>query len=338
MPRQARIDAVGAVHHIIARGIERCKIFRGARDRLDFLDRLGKIITATATDCFAWALMPNHFHLLLRTGKAPIATVMRRLLTGHAVSFNLRHKRCGHLFQNRYKSILCQEDTYLKELVRYIHLNPLRSKIVKSLTELDHYRFCGHGVILGAHESHWQQVDQVLHRFGADEAAARGAYRSFIEAGINQGRREDLIGGGLVRSSGGWTRVKSMRMAGQFLKSDERILGDSDFVEKVLREAHEAIQRKCQLRSQGVSVEQLIRIAAKMVSIPPDMVMGPGKERRRVKARRLVSYWGVRELGLTSTMIANRLGIALPTVSKAVQQGEEIIRREQLSLFELLNI
>ena len=112
MPRQARIDAPGALHHIICRGIERRKVFRNDTDRVSFLDRLGRILTESATFCLAWALMPNHFHLLLRTGNLPIAGVIRRLLTGYAVTFNRKYKRHGHLFQNRYKSILCQKDPY----------------------------------------------------------------------------------------------------------------------------------------------------------------------------------------------------------------------------------
>jgi REP-associated tyrosine transposase len=102
MPRQSRIDAPGALHHIIARGIERKTIFKDDVDRDNFLDRLETILTQTQTACFAWALIPNHFHLLLRTGTTTISNVMRRLLTGYAVSFNFRHRRHGHLFQNRY--------------------------------------------------------------------------------------------------------------------------------------------------------------------------------------------------------------------------------------------
>ena len=136
MPRKSRIDTPGALHHIIARGIDRKNIFKDDKDRDNFLERLGAIIEETKTHCFAWALIPNHFHLLIKTGTTPISTVMRRLLTGYAVSFNRRHRRYGHLFQNRYKSILCQEDTYLLELVRYIHLNPLRAGIVNNLRTL----------------------------------------------------------------------------------------------------------------------------------------------------------------------------------------------------------
>lgn len=111
MPRKVRIDASGAhiSHHVIARGIERCKIFHGDDERENFLERLGSIVSGSGTQCFAWALIPNHFHMLLRTGDVPIATVMRRLLTGYAVSFNRRHRRHGHLFQNRYKPIFKTE-------------------------------------------------------------------------------------------------------------------------------------------------------------------------------------------------------------------------------------
>jgi putative transposase len=108
MPRQSRIDAAGALHHIIVRGIERREIFDDDQDRYGFLERLGAIIEEAQTRCYAWALIPNHFHLLVQTGNVPVATVMRRLLTGHAASYNRRHNRHGHLFQNRYKSILCQ--------------------------------------------------------------------------------------------------------------------------------------------------------------------------------------------------------------------------------------
>lgn len=119
MPRKARIDAPGALHHIIIRGIERKAVFKDSADRDNSIERLGRIITETDTGCYAWVLMTNHIHILLKTGLAPIATVMRRLLTGYAVSFNRRHRRHGHLFQNRYKSFSCKEDVYLKELEKY---------------------------------------------------------------------------------------------------------------------------------------------------------------------------------------------------------------------------
>jgi REP element-mobilizing transposase RayT len=149
MPRQARLDAPGLLQHVMARGIERRKIFWDDQDRQSFLERLALILDETQTQCYAWALIPNHFHLLLRTSLMPLSKVMRRLMTGYAVTFNKRHKRSGHLFQNRYKSIVCEEDSYLLELIRYIHLNPLRAGLAKDLKELDKYPWTGHSAIMG---------------------------------------------------------------------------------------------------------------------------------------------------------------------------------------------
>ena len=149
MPRKSRIDTPGALHHIMARGIEGGKIFRDNKDRDHFLERLENILKDTGTSCYAWALIPNHFHLLLRTGSTLLTTVMRRLLTGYAQWYNRRHKRQGHVFQNRYKSILCQEDKYFLELVRYIHLNPIRAKTVKDIEILGSYKYSGHSALMG---------------------------------------------------------------------------------------------------------------------------------------------------------------------------------------------
>jgi REP element-mobilizing transposase RayT len=242
MPRKARIDAPGAVHHIMARGIERRSIFRHDEDRDDFLDRLNRILTETQTPCYAWALMPNHFHLVLRTGVVPISNVMRRLLTGYAQSFNRRHRRHGHLFQNRYKSILCQEDTYLLELVRYIHLNPLRAKVVADLRRLSNYRYCGHSVLLGKRQLEFQHTDAVMRRFAGTVKKAQSQYREYVKKGVLQGKRPELSGGGLVRSAGGWSAVKMLRKSCLFQKSDERILGDGDFVENILHQTNKQFE------------------------------------------------------------------------------------------------
>ena len=95
MSRKSRIDIPGAIHHINVRGITRQKIFKDKTDYNDFLKRFGKIVSETKTACYAWALIPNHFHMLLKTGDTPISTVVQRLLTGYVVSYNRRHLRHG---------------------------------------------------------------------------------------------------------------------------------------------------------------------------------------------------------------------------------------------------
>lgn len=338
MPRQGRIDAPGAVHHITVRGIERRKIFLDDQDRSDFIKRLGDLVLETQTQCLAWALIPNHFHLLLRTGNTPIATLMRRLLTGYAIVFNRRHRRSGHLFQNRYKSILCEEDAYLKELVRYIHLNPLRAKVIKDLMELDRYRFSGHSCLIGKDKNEWQAIGRVLSFFSARPSLARRRYREYVEKGLAQGRRPELVGGGLIRSVGGWAAVRSMRKAGVSLKSDERILGGSDFVAQVLAEAQEAMDNKDALAAKGVGLDEIVAVASRLLGVKPQALIGAGKERRIVKARQLACHWAVGELGLSMTEVAKRLSISVSTVSVAVKSGRGIVAGEELVLADLLNI
>lgn len=334
MPRKSRIDAAGALHHIMARGIEKSLIFQGDSDRDHFLNRLGEILTATKTPCYAWALMPNHFHLLLRTGAVPISTVMRRLLTGYAIWHNRRHRRNGHLFQNRYKSILCQEDAYLLELVRYIHLNPIRSGLVENLKTLDRYPYCGHGILTKNVEHPWQETKTVLRFFDQRTGQARRAYRRFVEKGIGQGRREDLSGGGLIRSMGGWDAVKRLRRAKIFERSDERILGDGDFVESVLAAAEEAMERKYALRSKGFTLDKVADRVSEELGIDISDVWASGRYRSVVESRSLLCYWAVRELGMPMSSLSRRLNISIPAVSKSVKRGEELAKARRYFLIK----
>ena len=332
MSRKARIDAAGAFHHIIARGIERRKLFCDEVDRQNFINRLSSILINTQTKCFAWALIPNHFHLLLRTGKIPIATVMRRLLTGYAVYFNHKYRRHGQLFQNRYKSILCQEDVYLKELVRYIHLNPLRTRLVTEMRSLDHYKWCGHSVIMGKNRNEWQDIDYVLLNFSEKESEARRNYRRFVQNGIKEGKRWDLTGGGLIRSHGGWSELKKLKRGKIRVKGDERILGDSDFVENVLKETEEEFERKYYLKSQGFNFDKVLNRVSVIFEMKPSDIIKPGKQKPKVFARSLLCYWANRELGITTVEIAKCLSMGQPAVSRAVLRGEQIAESKKYSL------
>jgi putative transposase len=276
--------------------------------------------------------------LLLKTGNVPIATVMRRLLSGYAGRFNRRHRRSGHLFQNRYKSILCQEDAYLKELVRYIHLNPLRAGIVNTLEELDRYRYCGHSYLMGNSQNDWQETESILALFADHVSAARQDYREFVEKGIDHGNRPDLIGGGLLRSAGGWQAIQDLRKAGIHQKSDERILGDNDFVEDVLAKAQERLEQKYALVAKGIGIEQLTQWVFELTGVPVQAMVGPSKRRQTGKARSLLCFLARRELGMSLTALAHRLGISVPTASVAAQRGEQIADREKVEISALLNV
>jgi len=333
MPRSARLDAPGVTHHVIIRGMERRNIFRTNFDRQDFLKRLGKLLEQTRTTCYAWALLPNHAHFLLRTGPVPLATVMRRLLTGYVVSFNRRYHRHGCLFRNRYKSIACQEEAYLKELVRFIHLNPVRAGMVTSLAKLGTYPYCGHSALMGKRERAWQDLDCVLGYFGARVEGARRAYLSYVKAGIRQGHREDLIVGGLIRSLGGWTEVKSLRSGGKYhLKSDERILGDSDFAEEVLSRADGHYSRQAELRRRGYNLQRIAKRVARVLEIDETAIFRRGRQQDRVRARDLFCFWAVRELGISLTEVARSVRMTPPGAGYAVRRGEALAQERRWRL------
>lgn len=334
MPRKARIDAPGALQHIISRGIERRDIFIDGRDKTGFLERLGRVLLETQTPCYAWALLNNHFHLLLKTGNVPISTLMRRLLTGYAITFNLRHKRAGHLFQNRYKSILCQEDAYLLELVRYIHLNPLRAGLVNSLHQLDRYSYSGHSVLLGLRRNDWQDVDYVLRLFGKDVPAARKHYSDFVIKGIKAGKRPDLTGGGLIRTAGGWAALKSYRDRNIHVTGDERILGESDFVETVLKEQNERLERRYRIQLQEFDFDKAVERVAQVFDLKPHEILSTVRKRLRVKARSVLCFWAVSELEMAGTEVARRLKMSKSGVSRAVARGEKIAANMKLRIFE----
>jgi len=335
MPRQARLDAPGALHHIMIRGIERRKIFRNNRDRKDFLDRLAKLLPLTETACYAWVFMPNHAHFLFRTGLVPLSKVMRRLLTGYVVSFNRRHHRHGQLFQNRFKSIVCQEDAYLKVLVSYIHLNPVRAGIVPGMKELNRYPYCGHSAVIGKTNRPWQDVDYVLSSFGGTAKSARKAYISYVEGGIGQGRQSDLTGGGLIRSIGGWSEVKRLKEQGQdHVMSDERVLGDSKFVESVLSQAEERYERHYELKRLGYDLNSLAERVAEIYGMDPSEILSKGKQQRKVQARSLFCFWAVRELGISLRELARMLEISSPGVGFSVERGEAIARENKYHLIK----
>jgi hypothetical protein len=260
---------------------------------------------------------------------------MRRLLTGYAVSFNRRHKRNGQLFQNRYKSIVCQEDTYLKELVRYIHLNPVRAGIVRGLKELNTYPYCGHSGLMGKNDRPWQNVEYVLGYFGSAASQAKKAYLNFMERGIARGRREDLTGGGLIRSVGGWAEVKHLKRQGhEHVMSDERILGDSEFVEDLLSQADEAYDRRYELKRLGYDAEWIAKRVAEIYAMDPSDFMCKGKQKIRVRARSLFCFWAVKELGMSLRELARRLEMSPPAVGYSVERGEAIAREKGIQLIE----
>ncbi len=331
MPRQARLDAPGTLHHVMVRGIERTTLFRDDRDRADFVGRLAALVGATGLAVYAWALLPNHAHLLVRTGGRPLPRVMRALLTGYAGAFNRRHHRVGHLFQNRYKSIVVEAEPYLLELVRYLHLNPLRATGVQTLAALDRYPWTGHSALLGTVPRSWQDTRTILAQFGPTPLRARRAYRAFVAAGIPQGRRPEFQGGGLVRSLGGWEAVQALRRGREAYAADERVLGSSTFVETL----------RCQAAapagpaSRGPILGALLAHVCAVLELTPVQLAGGGRGPTAVAARAGVAYLWVEVLGRPGRPLAPYLGVQPAAIPKAARRGAATAGRWRRLLDEI---
>jgi REP element-mobilizing transposase RayT len=318
MPRGARLDAPGTLHHVIVRGIEKRRIVDDRWDRRNFVSRLGQVASDTQTDVYAWALMTNHAHILLRSSQYGLSRFMRRFLTGYAITYNLRHKRHGHLFQNRYKSIVCDEDAYFRELVRYIHLNPLRAEVVKNMSELDKYHWSGHSVLMGKVNREWQDRDYVLSWFGQKEWQARRAYRKYVEEGVQEGRRPELVGGGLVRSLGGWSQVLSLRRENERVLADERILGTGDFVRKVVSEADERIKYQLGDNERREKAQQLIEQTCKKEDVNANELRMGSRRGRIARVRGEIAYQLVERYGFSLAEVGRQLGVTTSAISKVI--------------------
>jgi REP-associated tyrosine transposase len=316
MPRQARLDAPGTLHHVMARGIEAAKLFRSKKDREDFLARLEELCRANSLAVYAWALMPNHFHLLVRTGPQPLGKSMRKLLTGYAINFNLRHKRQGHLFQNRYKSIVCQEDPYLMELTRYIHLNPLRAGLV-DLNDLPSYPWTGHSALMNRIKRPWQQTETIWGYFSESKPKAIKHYEKFVQAGIPQGRRPELVGGGLIRSQGGWSQVQSLRKKGQKPQADDRILGNGDFVRQIWSEAKDREKETLRWKAKVKDLKTLANMVVKQKGISESELRSASRKSIVSHARRRFCWLAVGKMGYSAAEVARFLGVTTSAVVRA---------------------
>jgi REP element-mobilizing transposase RayT len=307
----------------MVRGLERRKIFLSEADRKDLLRRFSKVLPKTGARLYAWSFLTNHAHLLIRTGPVGLSSIMRKMLTGYASSFNRRQRRSGHLFQNRYKSILVEEEPYLLELVRYIHLNPFRAGLVEDLKQLESYRWSGHSALLGKIDRPWQDCRYILRQWGKSLRKARLAYRRFVIEGMPQGRRRELMGGGLIRSMGGWARVEELRRGRESWAYDERVLGGSDFIEAVLKEVGRRDERSI---VQKVGAEVLSALAEKIglrLGLSRAELMGGSRRRRVVEGRILVSYVAIRGYGTSLTQVAKVLNISVQSVLRGMDRGEE---------------
>ncbi len=331
MPRGPRLDHPGALHHVIARGIERSTIFRDDSDREDFLSRVERLVLDGSLSVYAWALMPNHVHLLVRTGSRSIGSSMRSLLGGYATVHNRRHERVGHLFQNRYKSILCDEEAYFQTLVQYIHLNPIEGGLVASLADLDDHRWTGHSALMSQHPRRWQDVGFVLDAFGTTRAEAIKLYRSRLADRLVSDEPLNLDGGGVRRSLDAFEAIETLPRGRECFRSDERVLGRSSFTEAILKELGTL---RCPRGTETLDFERLAAAVANELGLPVPGMTANGRSRAQTRARDALAFLWIHGLGRSGRSLADRIGVTASAVYLAARRG----RREQDRWLELLRM
>ncbi len=327
MPRQARIDFEGALQHVIGRSIQDTAIFKDREDKQNFRDRIINILERSSLQCYAWAIMDNHFHLLLQTGSTPLADFMRKLLTGYSVYYNKKHARIGHVFYNRYKSILCDKDAYLLTLIRYINLNPVKAGMV-NIEKLSGYEWGSHREMISSKDCIVAR-DEVLSFFGEKEKEALLGYSKFIVEGV--GLDEDYDGGGLKRSAGGLNALLARKLDAKEMY-DERVLGNGDFVNEVLRltEEKENFKRKTKV----ISLESLQSKICAYYKIS-EQEFQRGRMAHVTKAKKFFVYIANIYLEKTKVEIAKFIGVQ-PVSLTRLMASMMLIEKRDLECMEIL--
>lgn len=280
MPRHARIDFPGAVHHVYARGIEKRDVFLDEQDRHELRHRIFINQEKFNAHCLAWAFLPNHFHLVFHSRKGNLPGFMRCVMTGYASYFNRKYERVGHLFQNRYKSALVGSARYLLEVIRYVHLNPVRAGIVPSLELLSEYPWTSHAEIVRSRIFSWEEFPEACDFFadGGKKDCFPG-YLDFLRGGLD----EDRPGG---REDG----FEAFHSALSGSEEDRRIFPDEECVKEEFLE----IVDRC----------------AEEFGITPGNIFKRRKDRGSVNARKKILHACVVERGMDRASVCSWLGLS----------------------------
>ncbi len=325
MPTKKRITVPGALAHIMSRGISHAEIFVDNADRHAFLDFLMQAITDNGYQCYAWAMMSNHYHLLMRCSENPLDKLMRQLNSRYARYFNMKYKRSGYVFDGRFKSIITQDQYYLEELIRYIHLNPLRAGICKTMHELDRYAWCGHGALLGKTSNLFQTTDVVLRRFGSEIDAARKNYRQFIQNGVDEADKDWLV----------TTIRKCNKGVEKRNKPECWVIGDPVFVSSVMKKNENRIRMIRAVREKR-SLEKIGAIVANNYKIKLSDMKKRSRSNLLSECRKKFAYVCCRVLQFPVSEVAAFFGVSSPAISWAIKRGQRLIKEGELAKFTIL--
>jgi len=302
MPRPPRLEYTGAFYHVIARGNRQQPIFHGEEEYQKFLDSLGDNVSRYHFHLYAYVLMPNHFHLLLEQEAFPLSRLMQVLLTGYAHWHNRRYRQIGHLFQGRYRALLCAKESYLLELTRYIHLNPVRAKIVKS-PEL--YPWSSYQAYLGKASPCSVESGVVLGLLAQKESEARRAYEEFVFDALGEGRKPEL-----------------------YAATEQRFLGDDRFVE-TSKNRYRKIAGIQAATAVKPPIRKIVEIISEQTGCAVPLVVGRTEGEAEKKARELVAGIARGYYSFSLAEVAGSLNRRPNTISVLARQLADRVQRDE---------
>ena len=317
------MDYPGAFNHVMIRGVGGFTIFRDDLDRFVFLDRARKQFDGEALRCMVWALMSNHGHLATQTGTNRLSRGMHALGTGYAGYFNRRHERQGHVFQNRYKSLLIEEETYLLRAVRYVMLNPIRGGIVRDLGELADYPWTSYPALLGRGSPRLGEVDFTLRLFADGQGAARRQLRSWMLDGLRTPDPfEQLVEMRSGRPTKEVTEALKVALIGE---RDSYVVGNGRFISSVLSGARAPKSAERGIADAEEKIAGLIARTCAEIGVEPEDLRAGRRSAQVCEVRAAVARLGVMVLGVSQTELAKELGVSRSGVHRALARGASIV-------------
>jgi putative transposase len=292
MARKPRIEYEGAFYHVITRGNQRQRVFKGSDDFQKYINLLAFYKERYKYSLYAYVLMSNHLHLLIETRTIPLSKILQGINQSYTMYFNRKYKTVGHLFQGRCKVILCDKDAYLLSLIKYIHLNPVRANIAKAAGE---YRWSSHRSYDKQKNNDLVDTDQVLRMFSEDKSQARKLYRAHIDDSIEV-KKEDI-----------------------YKTVSQRILGEEKFVDKVMEKIDERFENK--RKHHEYSLKKIVETIGKMRGITLKQLREKSKNRERLTVRKLASL-AAREFGYKGKEIAFYLQKDPSVITRYFKEGE----------------
>ncbi|KMQ51276.1 transposase [Chitinispirillum alkaliphilum] len=313
MPRMRRLESPGSLHHIMAHSVEHKDMFRNDEDRHEFLSRLEKGLKKTGFQCYTWTLMDNHYHMLIRANHLKLEKLMRGLNGGYAQYYNRKYGKRGYLFQDRFKSALCQDQNYAAQLIKYINLNPLRAGKVKSLEQLTDYTWCGHGYLLnqrGALGETFQNRIVSLSRFGQEEIEAMDNYLKFLEENYVKEKS---------KQAGKLPITESIEIS-KSCKGWPAVIGDPDYVTSSLQRYCSDMNRKHREVDYHPILVNIAEWVCKKHKI--DDLFKRGRQNSRSKARIEFCHHSHRDELIPPSAIAKYLKITIGPVLRMIDIGD----------------